>query len=344
MNMRHRCIRRQAFTLIELLVVIAIIAILIGLLLPAVQKVREAAARAQCQNNLKQLGLGLMNYESTYGFFPIGDNRDNVGDVYCSWKARILSFIEQGNVANMYNYQLDYNNPANYAAIAQQIKIYNCPSSPNQLRLDTTPDEGVNYNGGTEPRAAGDYWGINSMESWIPTVGNCQAAFPAFNGYLPTSDPNHDYDPSRAGVLGRYYNGPTRIAMITDGTSNTIMAIERAGLPNFYGPGFKSLASTATGSDVPKPNQSGEGGWADPNGEGKIKGSNPITGNSHPHGDPSNTCSMQCNNVNEIYSFHTAGCNFLFADGSVHFLAQSTSLCVIGSLATRAGGEVPMSY
>jgi prepilin-type N-terminal cleavage/methylation domain-containing protein/prepilin-type processing-associated H-X9-DG protein len=322
---------RNGFTLIELLVVIAIIAVLIGLLLPAVQKVRDAAARAQCQNNLKQIGLGLMNYESTYGFFPVGDSRDAFGvDPYCDWKARILSFIEQQNIASMYNYNLDYNNPANYTAIAQQIKIYNCPSTPNQPRVDTTPDEGINFNGGTEPRGVADYWGINSMETWVPTVGNCVSAFPAFANYQI----GNDYDPSRVGVLSRWKAGPTRIAMITDGTSNTIAVAESAGRPTFYGPGFKVLGQLGNG----------EGGWADPNGEFKIKGANPTTGAVKPHGAPSNTCSMQCNNSNEVYSFHTGGCNFLFADGSVHFIAQNASLCVVGSLATRAGGEVPLPY
>ncbi|HEY7329832.1 MAG TPA: DUF1559 domain-containing protein [Gemmataceae bacterium] len=330
MNVRHISVRRQAFTLIELLVVIAIIAVLIGLLLPAVQKVRDAAARAQCQNNLKQVGLGLMNYESTYGTFPVGDNRDETGGPYTDWKASILPFLEQQNVANMYNFQLDYNNPANYAAISQQIKIYNCPSTPNQPRQDTTPDEGKAFNGGTEPRGISDYWGVNAMETWIPTVGNCVGAFPAFNSYQI----GNDFDPSRVGVLCRIGSGQTRILMITDGTSNTFMVAESAGRPFSYGPGFKS-----TGMLNP-----GEGGWADPNGEFKIKGSDPTTGALKPHGAPNNTCSMNCNNTSEMYSFHTAGCNLLFADGSVHFIAQSASLCVIGSLATRAGGEVPMSY
>jgi prepilin-type N-terminal cleavage/methylation domain-containing protein/prepilin-type processing-associated H-X9-DG protein len=326
--------RRNAFTLIELLVVIAIIAVLVGLLLPAVQKVREAAARASCQNNLRQLGIGLMNYESTFGSFPVGDSRDaQMGGVAAAmgdWKASILSFIDQPNIANMYNYKLDYNNPANYAAIAMQIKIYNCPSTPSQPRLDTTPDEGVTFNGGTEPRGVSDYWGCNCMETWVPVVGNLVGIFPGIANYQI----GNDYDPLRAGVLSHFFNGPTRILAITDGTSNTFMVAESAGRPTLYGPNFQALGTL--------PN--GEAGWADPNGEFKVKGANPATGAVKPHGSPANTCAMQCYNGNEIYSFHTGGCNFLFADGSVHYIAKSVNLAIIGSLATRAGGEVEMPY
>jgi prepilin-type N-terminal cleavage/methylation domain-containing protein/prepilin-type processing-associated H-X9-DG protein len=328
--------RRYGFTLIELLVVIAIIAILIGLLLPAVQKVRDAAARAQCQNNLKQLGLGLMNYESTYQAFPIGNTRDSfAADAnvpWTDWKTNILGFLEQQNIASMYNLAQDWNAPANYPAIAQQIKVYNCPSTPSQPRLDTTPDEGGKYNNGTEPRGVSDYWGAESFEVWVPVVGNCTALFPAFSSFITGA--MEDYDPSRIGVLARWYNGPTRVTSITDGTSNTIMVVESAGRPTNYGPRFQARGLLGNG----------EAGWADPNGEFKLKGSNPATGAVKPHGSPSNNCVMQCYNGNEMYSFHTGGGNFLFADGSVHFISQSVSLCVAAQLISKAGGEVVQPY
>ena len=117
---------RHAFTLIELLVVIAIIAVLIGLLLPAVQKVREAANRMQCQNNLKQLGLALHSFHDANGAFPRGRTIPNAQSF--SAQSRLLPYLEQENAAKLVNYTVNYNDPPNLAASAIVIKSFICPS------------------------------------------------------------------------------------------------------------------------------------------------------------------------------------------------------------------------
>ena len=200
---------RSGFTLIELLVVIAIIAILIALLVPAVQKVRAAAARTQCLNNLKQLGLAMHNYESTNKAFPPGRTTATTAAYpqRHSWSAFVLPSIEQGTVFSVYNVKKDWDDPANYAAIRTQLALFYCPTTPGGQRFDTTITAGP---------ACGDYSAISAIKFFVGI--NCF-------GYSGLSDADAD-DPRLVGALRR--DETTRIVRISDGTSNTIMLAEDA--------------------------------------------------------------------------------------------------------------------
>jgi prepilin-type N-terminal cleavage/methylation domain-containing protein/prepilin-type processing-associated H-X9-DG protein len=294
--------RRPAFTLIELLVVIAIIAILIALLVPAVQKVRATAARVQCQNNLKQIGLAALNYESTYKGLP---PRCNVAVPYRGWCVNLLPFIEQNTVANLYNINLNFYDPANGPAVAVPIAIYMCPSAPGP-RFDNIVD--VNGNPTGTIGAEGDYFAPNSVDAfWWPAAPYANAS-----------------DELEAPAMAHSASRP--LSAITDGTSNTLLVSELAGRPHWWVLG------------VQQPSDSGVrfsawwGPWASYNcAVYKTWSDDGMT--------PGGFCTINCNNSWGIYSFHTAGANAVFVDGSVHFLAVGLSRDVFAALVTRAGGE-----
>ncbi len=306
--MRHP--RRSAFTLIELLVVIAIIAILIGLLLPAVQKVREAAARMSCSNNMKQFGLAMHNYAGTNNDkFPA--SRVTVGGVskFRSWTPIVLAYVEQDNVGRLWDFTTKWNTATNLTTSQNNFKVFQCPSAPGVPRRQA----------GSVLLGAGDYGSVNAIRRRFYTA-NGVANFPT-----PGSAPGDE----ALGVLAREVDTP--ILGITDGTSNTIMLAEDAGRPNLFQQGRDTGLNTGDGW-----------GWADPDCGFSVDGVIPgVFGTGWTTGG---TCYINCTNDSEFYSFHTGGINVCLADGSVRFLRSSIAAATLAALVTRAGGDIVGDY
>jgi prepilin-type N-terminal cleavage/methylation domain-containing protein/prepilin-type processing-associated H-X9-DG protein len=308
--------RRRSFTLIELLVVIAIIAVLLGLLLPAVQKAREAAARIRCANNLKQLGLAMHNYHDTMATFPPpyvnkGGSYDSSGFPFThGWAPFLLPYLEQQALYDRYRWDVPQYAPENGPVIATQLKVFQCSSAPEQDRYMTF---GPFAYFGTKP-ACGDYTltlGIDPVLAqlgWVDPAGD-------YRGALTNT-------PSPALALSPTTYG-TRLTDITDGTSTTILLTEDAGRPRLWQAGKAGLDQVVTG-----------GPW------NHFKGPIILEGSSFDGTTQPGPCALNCTNDGEVYAFHTGGANAVFADGSVHFLRVGMDIRVMARLITRAGGEV----
>jgi prepilin-type N-terminal cleavage/methylation domain-containing protein/prepilin-type processing-associated H-X9-DG protein len=352
---------RRGFTLIELLVVIAIIAVLIALLLPAVQAAREAARRAQCVNNLKQIGLALHNYHSANNALPWGD-----GPWWIEWSAHtlLLPYIEQGPIYNALNFSdmqtlgqtaMPNDNPACTTAEYRSISGFLCPSDQDRL---TSPDGHNNYmaNSGSAPNSC--YY------------GNSNPAVPSWN--QPNAGP---FIYSSNGVdTGTAHGGPSiNFAMITDGTSNTAAFSERVkaignNLGNTTAPFDTGMPTASLGTppavsttvenqsqpyyqvcqqNPPKPVGSNQdaANFNDDN----ISGSTWVTGQPantrYVHVMPPNTwsCRSGLQIAHVASSHHPGGVNVLFCDGSVKFIKATIGLQTWWALGTRSGGEIVSS-
>jgi prepilin-type N-terminal cleavage/methylation domain-containing protein/prepilin-type processing-associated H-X9-DG protein len=299
---------RSGFTLIELLVVIAIIGLLVALLLPAVQQAREAARRVQCSNNLKQIGLALHNYENQWGMFPTSTRPLPAQPALkqAATFARLLSFLEQSNLFNQYNFNVHWYDNPNPSVIQTQVGVFQCPSTPNSGRLDTS-SIAVGSGSFSAPRACADYAPVEGVGTLLTGTGLVDAQSEGGPGALQVNFKQ------------------CRIAHLTDGTSSTLLLAEDAGRPVWY------IWGKVAGTGLIPPGA----GWADDAQDFFLHGA---------QGDalasPAGPCAVNCHNDGEIYSFHTGVANALYADGHVKFLSASTDIRVIARLITPRSQEV----
>jgi prepilin-type N-terminal cleavage/methylation domain-containing protein/prepilin-type processing-associated H-X9-DG protein len=331
---------RNAFTLIELLVVIAIIAVLIGLLLPAVQKVREAAARMRCINNLKQIGLALHGYHDNNNSFPPGyvdgntdpnSTPDNDVGPGWGWAAFLLPYVEQQNLFKQINFNQGIATGSNAALSQMPLKIFQCPSDPYQQNFSVYDSS---FGNPIATLAHGNYVGCNGWEECFNGAGGNPQPGPGADGLAGL------FGPAGRGLF--YRNSRNTFASVTDGTSSTIFVGERSGnhSPSTWAGALAGGRCPAWMAVQPPSPYSPPPGPAYDNadyGEALVL--------AHCNQTHLPSADFPIYDPDTFYSMHTGqGANFLFGDGSVHFLTSSINPKTYEALATIAGGEVATDW
>ncbi len=331
LNIPRSVLPRFGFTLVELLVVITIIGVLIALLLPAIQGARAAAQKAQCGNNLKQLGFAALRYAESQGSLPSSTRPGGL-----TTKPRIagltllLPFIEQQGKYSAYDQTKNWSDPANLPVTSQEVSTFLCPSTPNPDRQD----------------------GDSQATTWAPIV--------AVTDYSPTIgvDPrlgstglalvdDKTISVSSAGIPNSGLirtNEVCRLADATDGLTYTIVYGESAGRPLVYRRGNIAVSTDPTVARV------NGGGWSRPASDFSVDGAS-YDGSTVSGPAPINATTGDnvagelfpypyygSQGTSEAYSFHPIGANFVFGDGAVHFISDSINIATFAQFVARADG------
>ncbi len=341
---------RRGFTLIELLVVIAIIAILVSLLLPAVQTAREAARRTQCTNNLKQVGIAIHNFHDQKKKLPSGGRPPESSTIRAGVFIYLLPFIDQKGLWDRYDVSVSWGHANNTTVTKARILAYECPSSPkhgNVLDFDPDGDTATAFGatGKSSIAAVGDYASSLGVHPDLADLANTPAPGPSDPRVVGSSDTVSTGARTTNGFLPK--NASITFSDVTDGLSNTIAVWESGGRPYVYRRG-------AQVSDDLAVHHLNAGGWVRPASDILFAGSN-SAGDTIPglflnrtngldvggeaYGGTGYT-SVGTEGSSQPYSFHGSGLNVLFGDGSVRYIDENVAIQVVTSLVTRNGGTI----
>jgi prepilin-type N-terminal cleavage/methylation domain-containing protein/prepilin-type processing-associated H-X9-DG protein len=321
MSVQGQMRRGAGFTLVELLVVIAIIGILVALLLPAVQMAREAARASQCKNNLKQLALATIAFSSINEYYPpasggttAADGFDDAKVARHSFFAYILPNLEQGNIYDKLNLDVDWNEGGNDVLGQVNLAIILCPSAPQGRSFvsDYTVITSIDATSSLSlSQDELDFQTQSGRPTYFNVVKSLGAPVTAHQNYLGVLQVRFSKENNQ--LVERV----VRPASVRDGASNTFLLFEDGGRPDLYIDNIMANANAANNGAK----------WASPDNWGQI---HEICGNQM----------FNCKNRDEVYSFHSGGCNFAYADGSVHFHAESMAAETFVCLFTRDAGDV----